>query len=782
MAKKLRSVTDDELKTIVDAEIAAAMGTLSGDLAKERTRAMDRYLGEPIGTEMDGRSQVQTRDVMDVIEWIMPSLIRIFSDIDNAVTFKPVGPEDEEQAAQETEYINHLFYEKNDGFLVLYTWFKDALLQKNGIVMSYVEDQDKTTRETYRNLTDEQFNVLNSDDEYELIEHEAEILASDMGDGEVILHHATFLHKDKIRKICIDNIAPEEFLISRDARSVYPRDARFNARIIDITVSDLREQGYSETKIDDMSDGPGAEITTEELSRYNLSDEQDSEAQKLNDAMATKRLYECYLRADRNGDGIAERLKIMRSGDFIEIEEFDEPPFDALTPIILTHKFYGLSVADIIYDLQEIRSTLLRSYLDNVYQLINGKVYYNQNTVDLDDMLTSKPYGIVAVDGDPNTAVYERRSTGLPPEAFSLFELTDSIKQQRIGDFQSQIDPGALANTQTGVVIRLIGEAKAKTEMIARIFAETGVKSLFRYLHELTRKYADRREVVQLRNKWLPVDPREWRERTDLKVRVGLGNESREERIANAMDTLNLQERMVQGGGMGVLVTASGIYEAGKDLLRAQGKSNPDRYIQNPAMAQPPPPPPPDPQLMLIQAQKDTEMLKAQVSMQKISVEEQRSQRQDQIRVQEIQVKRQDTAAKAQLEAMRIDLQRIKDMAQASNDATKNAITERTLQIETQLRSIDQALESRNTRTDQMLEKYTADLAASVQLSAKQAGSETTKSMRMMNDLADNVKKLGDMLEGMQKPRKVVRDEAGKIAMIGDRKVIRDANGQITEF
>lgn len=786
MAKtKTRPVTDEELKVIVDAEIASAMGTLEGDLSTERTTAMDRYLGEPMGNEMNGRSQVQTRDVMDVIEWILPSLIRIFTDVDQAVTFAPVGPEDEEQAAQETDYINHIFYQKNNGFLVLYTWFKDALLQKNGITKSYVEDVEHKVRETYRNLTDEQFAVLSSDDEYELIEHESETMASDLG-GEMTFHNATFLHKDKYRKICIENIAPEEFLISQDARTIDPRAARFNAHVMNISVSDLREMGYSESQIDDMEDGPSLDIDTETLARYNLSDEQDIEAQKLNSAMRTKRLYECYLRADQNGDGIAEQLKVLRSGDFIEVEEADDAPFDAITPIILTHKFIGLSVADIIQDLQEIRSQLLRSYLDNVYQLINGKVYYNTQTVDLDDMLTSLPYGLVGVDGDPNLSVYERKSSGLPAEAFSLFELTDAIKQQRIGDFQSQIDPSQLANTQTGVVIRLIGEAKAKTEMIARIFAETGVKSLFRYLHELTRKYLDRQEVVQLRNRWIPVDPRQWRERTDLKVRVGLGNATKEERIADAMDTLAFQERLVTGGGMGVLITPMHIYEAGKELLRAQGKVNPDRFIQNPAQAQPPPPPPPDPQLMLIQAQKETEQLKAYVKTQEIMTNAQQSQQQNQIKMQELALKRQDMLAQTQLDAMKLDLQRIREASQSANESTKLVLQERTLQIETVLRQIESAMEQRNTQQEQRLEKYQADLSAAVALTGKQSNEavagESRTTNTMLADLAESVRALGETITEMNKPKKVQRDANGRMVAYGNRKVVRDQGGQIVEF
>jgi len=780
----MAKVTDESLKPIVDAEISAAIGYFSSELAEERSTSMDRYLGEPLGTEMEGRSRVQTRDVMDVIEWILPSLIRIFTDSNSAVTFEPVGPEDEQQAEQETDYINYLFYKKNNGFLLLYTWFKDALLQKNGIIKSYPEMEKETTRETYTNLTDEEFNYLNSDKANELIEHETHGIPDYDGLGANILHDATFLRTEDKTSIKICNVAPEEFLISSDIRTIDPKEARFTAQRTYLTVSDLKEMGYSQKDIDQMENGPDVSLAKESQSRKNLSDE-IMENDDVNEAMRTKKVYECYLKADRNGDGIAETLKIIRSGDFIEIEEVDNSPFVALTPIILTHKFYGLSVADIVKDIQEIKTMLLRSYMDNVYQSINGTTYYDLNRVNVDDMLTSVPYGIRGVDGTPGDSILHIPPAGLPPQVFDLFELMDGIKQQRVGDFQAQIDPSVLANANTGVIMRMTMEAKAKTEMIARIFAETGVKELFRDLHALSRKYSDKECVVKLRNSWVPVNPSGWRERYDLTVKVGLGNATKEEKVSTMMDIIAIQERIAASGGVGTVLSPENIYESSTEYIKALGKANPDKYITNPANI-PPSPPQPDPQMALIQAQMEIEKLKYMASKEKLMVENQQSQRQEAIKMRELDVNAQKIAAQNQIDAIKFNVNSGTEQAKIANESTKLELQRQAMITDENLKKIEMILDQGKAHEERAIEKYIADQKAALELinSTIKATQEETKIQasafaKAEAYMLDMMEKMNGLLVEMNAPKKIERDVNGKIVMIGNKKVMRDAVGRL---
>ncbi|WP_334362409.1 portal protein [Bradyrhizobium sp. AZCC 1578] len=152
-----------DLKAMLDAQKADSLAAMSAaDLAAERSDAMDYYLGD-MSKDMpaqDGRSKAVSTDVADTIEGLMPNLMDIFAGSDEVVRFEPVGPEDEEAAQQETDYVNHVFMQQNPGFMVLYSFIKDALLSKVGIVKVWWEESEQEERETYYDLTDDQFALL----------------------------------------------------------------------------------------------------------------------------------------------------------------------------------------------------------------------------------------------------------------------------------------------------------------------------------------------------------------------------------------------------------------------------------------------------------------------------------------------------------------------------------------------------------------------------------------------------------------------------------------------
>src|SRR5678809_58817 len=172
MAEK--KLSDEELATQLDSEITGAVGYLSSELASQRRTALEYYYGQPFGNEVDGRSSYVSRDVADTIEWIMPSLMRIFTGGDHIVKFEPQGPEDEKNAQQATDYVNYIFQRQNDGFLTLYTWFKDALLSKNGFVKVYWEEYEEVKTQVYDALTDDVFAMILRDvPQEDIMEHSA---------------------------------------------------------------------------------------------------------------------------------------------------------------------------------------------------------------------------------------------------------------------------------------------------------------------------------------------------------------------------------------------------------------------------------------------------------------------------------------------------------------------------------------------------------------------------------------------------------------------------------
>ena len=168
-----------DVKVMLASERASALAAITAaQLAEDRSDAMDYYLGnmEKDMPAQDGRSRAVSTDVADTIEGLMPSLMDIFAGSDEVVRFEPVGPEDEEAAQQETDYVNHVFMQQNPGFMVLYGFIKDALLSKTGLVKIWWEENEQEERETYYGLDEQQYAALAyavqmSDGAMKIVEH-----------------------------------------------------------------------------------------------------------------------------------------------------------------------------------------------------------------------------------------------------------------------------------------------------------------------------------------------------------------------------------------------------------------------------------------------------------------------------------------------------------------------------------------------------------------------------------------------------------------------------------
>ena len=574
------------LKSIIQSEINDAAGYIGGDLSDQRTKAMEYYLGEPFGNEEDGRSQVVSRDVADTIEWIKPSLLKTFAASDQAVRFDPEGPEDEEQSEQETDYCNYVFYKENEGFLVLYTWINDALLQKNGIVKVYWDEKEEKTREAYKGLDDDEFMKLMMDDELEPMEHsQYNTTIEVMGpEGpmmqEMLAHDVVFKRTRKRGKVSILPVPPEEFLINRDHNTLSIKDAAFVAHKVDRRVSDLIAEGYDRATVEGLASDDSTSDTTEAIARRNLSDEYT--AMSRNDkSMRKVKVYECYIRVDYDGDGIAELRKVTYAGsEILDNEECDRIPFEAITPVILSHKFHGLSIYDLINDIQLIKSTLWRGMLDNLY-LTNNPMKEAAEGVNLDDLATSRPGGVVRtkMPGLVNTLDVPF----VAGASFPMLEYMDRVRQQRTGVSENMMGQNqAMLNDTAHGIERLMSAAEARVELIARIFAETGIKGLFKQIHELLQKHQDKAKVIKLRNKWVSIDPREWRTRMNLSAKVGLGTGDRLKMAQAIEGVMAMQEKLMAGGGNGILVTRKNIFNAVNDFAKFNGLNDAQAYFNDP--------------------------------------------------------------------------------------------------------------------------------------------------------------------------------------------------------
>ena len=583
-------MTKLELRSIVGSEISNSYGADSGELSGQISQAMDYYLGEPFGNEEDGQSQVVSTDVRDVIEWQMPSLMRIFTSTDKAVVFDPVDPEDEDGAKQETDVVNHVFYKENNGYLLLYTWFKDALLSKNGIVKVWWDPTETTEREEYKGLDENELAALLFDRDVDPIEHSE-------SDG---LHDITLQRKTAKGRARIQNIPPEEFRISKETTSICPSESRFVCHKTRKTKSELLQMGFPRRKVNalvtDAFDDSEISLSRRYLDDDQFYDDSVAEATKLVE------VYECYMRVDFDGDGIAELRQITMAGNEILVNEpTDRVPFVAITPNILTHKFYGLSSADETMDLQLINSTLLRGVLNNTYLANNGRTAIQDGMVNLDDLLTNRSGGVVRTLGPPASVMSPMPYNPLPPQTFEVMGKMDQLRKERTGVSQDSmgLEANVLAHGRTGVINQSFDMARMRIELIARNFAEIGLKSLFRELHAILQKNQDKEKWMKLRGQWVEINPAEWRSRFNMTVNVGLGTGNKDKQLEGIGAILQMQEKLL---GVGQGVTPGNIFNALEKLVEYSGFNDVNQFFTDPS-TQPPPQPKPDPNEMLAQAQ-----------------------------------------------------------------------------------------------------------------------------------------------------------------------------------
>jgi hypothetical protein len=671
----------NKLKSIIESEIDDSIGYVETDTVAERQEALEYYLREPYGNEVEGKSQIVTGEVAEVVDGALPQLIRVFTSTDGVVEFQPTNNGDEPFAQQATEYCNWVFYRQNDGFLILHNWFKDALLQKTGIVKAYWDEKVDVTKEKYEGLSDDDLMMLMQDDELEVVGQETEEEIEEINDpmtGQVF-QNVTREHKVKVKrtkkegKVVVENVPPEEFLISKRARTI--QDSPFVAHRRMMTRSELVAMGFKKDVVDSLESGDTLEFSPDRIARYSRGEQPNSMGSQ-DQSMEVVEVYECYIKVDYNDDGIAElRRVVYASNEVLEDEECDYIPFHSLCPIPIPHKFYGQSLADRALDLQLIKSTVLRQMLDNLYLTNNYRVGAVEGQVNLDDLLTSTAGGVVRLK-NPN-ALVPLTVASTTQGSFPMLEYLDGVQARRTGvsDSQNGIDPNVLQNVTAAAVSAMSQASAGKLELIARIFAETGVKSLFKGILTLLCKYEDKEKLVRLNGKYVAFNPREWSTQYNVSINVGLGTGTRQEQLTTMQMILQKQEEIIQTYGLSnPLVNlmqyrntlAKFINMAGfKDATQFMNEITPE---QNEQLSQPQPEKP-DANVqateLLVQVEREKAQLKAQTDSAKLDLEREQMQLENARKALELQQQELKQNTELALKQLKIE-------TDAANQAEKN--------------------------------------------------------------------------------------------------------------
>jgi len=750
-------ITDEDLITRVDQELRAAQDYMGGKLAVQRRKALQYYLALPEGDlappEVDGRSSVVSTDVSDTVEWLLPSLLKIFTASDRVVQLNPRKQGMEQDAEDATDYLNWIFNTQNAGFRCLHTMFKDALISKTGILKVWWEDKVDEAREEYEGLSDQELTELIEDKEVEPIEHtsrpdedDAEqrdkalqqltqqlqqaTQAAQQGNPQaqqavqqmqqqiahiqqqppVMLHDVTVKRTRQAAQVRIEPVPPEEFFISRQAKTI--ADAPFVAHVREWLVSDLRANGY---KIEDdelpQDDAGMVGRSMERAQRWSFDDSTapfpNMSEPPSDPSMRRVWVVEAYLRSDVDGDGIAEWRRLLKCGEkILDNVECDGPPFVAVTPIPMPHRFVGLSIADLAMGAQKQKTSLIRSVQDNINLQVNGRYYAVDGQVNLDDLLTSRPGGVVRIK-NPGAVGSLNQGMGNMGDVYHMLEYAETQKENRTGFTRQSAgaDANAINKTATGVSI-VTNRADMRTELIARVFAETGVKDLFVQMLKLVCKYQHQPAEFNLNGRWLNLNPREWRHRFDVVVNVGLGTNDAQQKQVHLGNLLQMQERLAPMG----IVGPKEIYNAAAEMVKAIGYKDANRFLQNPQNT-PPKPPPPDPKLqieqMKLQAAGQHKQMDAQLQTQ---IEQAKGQATMQIEQAKLEMQMQVERAKMDAQ-MQVDINR--QRAEAEQQQLK-------ARAEAQLAQMEADHRHNLERERIELERWKAKLASDTQIYIEQ--------------------------------------------------------------
>lgn len=584
---------EDQLVAIIRSHRREALGEDSTELAGERAKALDHYHGRPYGNEVEGRSTVVSKDLSEAVDWAMPAILRIFVQSGNIAEFDPVGPEDEELAQQESDVVNHVLMKENDGFMVLHDAIKDALLLKNGYVKHFWEETERVCNEEYDGLTIEEVTRLISEmeangDKVEIVgqDERTETVVTPMGSADVQVFHVKLRIVRKEGRVRVVPVPVEEVRVSKLCKGD-TQSSPFVEHVTKKTRSDLIEMGMDREFVNSLSSMDEDQLDAIPVARDSTSDERDIDGLAFIDrSMDEIEFCEAYIRVDWDGDGVAELRKVVTCNDRIPPgDEWNEPidavPITGGVPKRIPHRHIGESLDDDLADLQEIKTTLMRQMLDNIYLTNNNQWFVNER-VNLVDMTRSSPGGIKRVRGlDPVSGAAEPLvATPIINQIMPAIDFIDGTKEARTGINRATtgLDPDILKQSTKGAFLENLNRASQKVEMITRMLAETLVKPAILQVHSLLIKHQDKPKVLRLRGKYVTVNPQSWRQRYDVTLKVGIGTGNEEDKQKRLMMLGQAQMAIAPLG----LVGPTQAYNLFSDMSRALGFEMPEKYALNP--------------------------------------------------------------------------------------------------------------------------------------------------------------------------------------------------------
>ena len=730
-------MSESQIVGFLGRKIFQAMNDEDGDISDVRQENFNYYIGEEYGDERDGYSKFVTREALETVEWVLPSVLRVFLSGDQIVSFEPMNPDDDESAKQETDITNHFVMKANNGgeggFIPLHHWMKDCLMYPNGYIKASMQEVVRTDVGTVSGVNEFGVLQLDSDPDVEIIEQRSKMITIQvpappmpppgmppeggppmeggpppgmppqggppMEGGpppgmqpemqppppgatipqEIEVFDLKIRTTKKIMELQILPVPPEECLVDNDCTTQNLDEADFVCHRVRKTYTQLVNEGHDPDELDEIGLGEDYQWNDERVTRLFYEDEDPDAEDEDDPSMRTFWVHECYAWFDFEGVGTAQQRQVTLIGDRIfENIETNYQPMIAMSAILMQHKHNGMGYIDIMKDLQILQSVLTRQLLDNIYKINVRRKVFSEDALTEDgstmEAILNTQAEFIPVRGPAANAFVPEPTQSIIGELLPVIQHFSAAQVARTGvQPEAQVDANALQEVRQEVFSNAMDRASQRIEMLVRIFAETGYRQLMLKVHQLLRSHWDIAKTIKLRGKWVDVDPQGWRDRTDMTVEVGLGFHTKQQQMGMLTQLLSMQKEAAQQG----MATPANIYHTSEKLVNAGGLGDVRNYFVDPDSPEyQPPEPPPDPNLILAQAQ-----------AQALGQEQER-------KMQELQMKQASEGAKLQ-----------SDAAKMQADAAKSAADAELAQTNTKLKVRELALREFELQRDGILKK-----------------------------------------------------------------------------
>ncbi|AMM23000.1 portal protein [Variovorax sp. PAMC 28711] len=642
---------DVTLLSLLQTQEDSSAQFLGNTLAQERRQSLKEFYRAPYGNEEEGWSSIVTSEVQDTVEWILPDLLDMFLSTPDAVEFEPTEEGEAKGAEEATQAVNHVFHKHNNGFLILYTAFKDALTVKNCAVHWRKETVRTLRRIPVQSASPEMLTMLVQDDDEIVAANQVQQPMIDPATGQAVIGvdgqpvmqtiiNATISRPEERQRIRVEAFDPNDLLVQSGWTTPILDECPYVARSMEVTWSELKEMGLV-VKVDgemlepeDLAasnqPNPGENDDDMRADRRGISDEpaqNRNEVDRDDESLTRGFLRIEWVLVDYDGDGVAERREIYRLADkILSNEECEEVPIATGSPILVPHRWDGMSVAEIMSDLQMLKTEMTRAVVNNATLANNPRQTVLQDSngaplADIDDLLDGRPGGLVRI--KQIGALGADATPFIGGQALSVLEYFDQMGEKRTGvsKMQQGIDPNALRTDRTAYEAgQLNNAAKSRIKLIARVMAETVLKPIFRGILRLLTSGDMDPITFRLGDQFLKLDPNEWTDQYLLTTNVGLGTGDAEKQIMGLAKITQMQMGMATGPMGEMFVTPEQIYKSQAKMIQLLGFKNVGDFIKDPgpqAQLPKPPPPQPDPTAMAVaQLKTQADMKKAEFGMQ----------------------------------------------------------------------------------------------------------------------------------------------------------------------